>query len=286
MRKQNGFPRTAIIVFSPHGNTLKVAGAVKEGFLSQGIEPTLIDLTGAPWHEIRGFAYSTLNDYDLLVLGSPVYAGRVIEPIETFLSGLPDTEAKLAAVFVTYGLISGNALFHAARLLSKKGYEILGAAKIVASHSMVFEDERDQFILRPSQEDLELATTFGLVLVDKTNHSGLKRMPMDMLKPKKSLAVRIFNKFMATRFGMALLPHVRFTRETCIQCGQCAESCPVNILTLDPYPTQVGDCIKCYNCVRICPTNACMTPRMRVFDMSHKIISRIYKEDPLSALFF
>jgi ferredoxin len=285
MEKQNGFPRTAIIVFSPHGNTLKVAGAVKEGFLSQGIEPTLIDLTGAPWHEIRGFTYSMLNDYDLLVLGSPVYAGRVIEPIEIFLSGLPDTKAKLAAVFVTYGMISWNALFHAARLLSKKGYEILGAAKIVASHSMVFEDERDQFIRRPSQEDLELATTFGRVLVNKTNHFGLKRVPMDMLK-SRSLAVRIFNKFMATRFGMAILPHVRFTRETCIQCGRCAESCPVKILTLDPYPRQVGDCIRCYNCVRICPTGACMAPRMWAFDMLHEIVSRIYKEDPLSALLF
>lgn len=286
MKMQNGFPRTAIIVFSPHGNTLKVAGAMKEGLFSQGIEPTLIDLTGAPWHEIRGFTYSMLNDYDLLVLGSPVYAGRVIEPIEIFLSGLPDTEVKLAAVFVTYGLISGNALSHAAKQLSKKGYAILGAAKIVASHSMVFEDEKDQFILRPSQEDLELATTFGRVLVDKTNHSGLKRMPMDLLKPKKSLAVRIFDKFMATRFGMAILPHVRFTRETCIQCGRCAESCPVKILTLDPYPRQVGDCIRCYNCVRMCPTGACMAPRMWVFDITRKIISRIYKEDPLSALLF
>jgi ferredoxin len=286
MRKQNEFPRIAIIVFSPHGNTIKVAGAVKEGFLSQGIEPTVIDLTGAPWHEIRDFTYSMLNDYDLLVLGSPVYAGRVIEPIEIFLSGLPDTEAKLAAVFVTYGLISGNALVHAAKQLSKKGYAILGAAKIVASHSMVFEDERDQFILRPSQEDLELATTFGRVLVDRTNHSGLERVPVDMLKPKKSLAVRIFNRFMATRFGMAILPHVRFTRETCIQCGRCAESCPVKILTLDPYPRQVGACIRCYNCVRMCPTGACMAPRMWVFDMSRRIISRIYKEDPLSALLF
>jgi len=285
MRKRNGFPRTVIIVFSPHGNTLKVAGAVKEGFLSQGIEPTLIDLTGAPWHEIRGSTYSMLEDCDLLVLGSPVYAWRVIEPIELFLSGLPDTEAKLAAVFVTYGLISGSALYHAARLLSKKGYEILGAAKIVASHSMVFEDEKDQFRLCPSQKDLELATTFGRVLVDKTNQSRLKRVPMDMLKPR-SLAVRIFNKFMATRFGMGLLPHVRFTRETCIQCGRSAESCPVKILTLDPYPRQVGDCIRCYNCIRMCPTGACMTPRMWTFDMFHEIVSRIYKEDPLSALLF
>ena len=285
MKKRNWLPKTVIVVCSPHGNTLKVARAVKEGFLNQGIEPILIDLTGVPWHRIRAFDYSMIEDYDLVVLGSPVYAWRVIEPIELFLLGLPTTNAKLGAVFVTYGLISGSALYHAAKSLFKKGYEILGAAKIVASHSMIFEEEKDQFRLHPDQEDLNLATTFGRILVSKARHSGPRQVPMDMLKPK-SLVIRILEKLIATRFGMALLPRVHFATEICIQCGQCAESCPVNILTLDPYPTQVGDCIKCYNCVNICPTNACMTPSMWAFNTFHEIVSSTYKEDPLSALFF
>ena len=49
--------------------------------------------------------------------------------------------------------------------------------------------------------------------------------------------------------------------ENCIQCGECAEDCPYDVLSLDEgYPMVVADreerCIACQHCFAICPTGA------------------------------
>lgn len=54
---------------------------------------------------------------------------------------------------------------------------------------------------------------------------------------------------------------LQIDQENCIQCGECAEDCPYNILTLDGgYPEVVTDredqCIQCQHCFTVCPTGA------------------------------
>jgi len=103
--------KSIIVVFSPHGNTLKVTEKVKSSFDEQGVESKLINLTGKSWDEISNFGYSIIEKCDLLIVGSPVYAWGITEPIEKFLSNLPNVNDKYAGLFITYGLISGCTLF-------------------------------------------------------------------------------------------------------------------------------------------------------------------------------
>jgi uncharacterized protein (DUF362 family)/NAD-dependent dihydropyrimidine dehydrogenase PreA subunit len=42
----------------------------------------------------------------------------------------------------------------------------------------------------------------------------------------------------------------------CQQCGTCAEICPVDAITLDPWPTVARSCIYCFACRERCPTGA------------------------------
>lgn len=41
--------------------------------------------------------------------------------------------------------------------------------------------------------------------------------------------------------------------ENCVKCGECAKSCPVQAITLDPYPTiNRKKCISCFCCAELC----------------------------------
>jgi uncharacterized protein (DUF362 family)/NAD-dependent dihydropyrimidine dehydrogenase PreA subunit len=52
-----------------------------------------------------------------------------------------------------------------------------------------------------------------------------------------------------------LIPEVN--KEKCIKCGICAKLCPVQCITLKPYPTfDRNVCIKCYCCHEHCPQGA------------------------------
>ncbi|MFQ5808222.1 MAG: DUF362 domain-containing protein [Armatimonadota bacterium] len=46
------------------------------------------------------------------------------------------------------------------------------------------------------------------------------------------------------------------THAECTQCGTCADVCPVDAVTVDPWPTVARSCIYCFACRERCPTGA------------------------------
>jgi formate hydrogenlyase subunit 6/NADH:ubiquinone oxidoreductase subunit I len=73
--------------------------------------------------------------------------------------------------------------------------------------------------------------------------------------------------------------------ERCTTCGLCAETCPVEAVTLSPYPEFGPNCIHCYNCVRLCPEQAIAADLSQVHQ---RIRARAVQmgENPLSQIFF
>ena len=73
--------KTAIVVFSPTGNTLKVAKMLKENLKNNGIQAQLLDITRNKklFHEknYRKFLSENVEEHDLLMIGSPVYAHHI-----------------------------------------------------------------------------------------------------------------------------------------------------------------------------------------------------------------
>ncbi|MBN1261734.1 MAG: 4Fe-4S binding protein, partial [Anaerolineae bacterium] len=49
-------------------------------------------------------------------------------------------------------------------------------------------------------------------------------------------------------------PNVDPTR--CTQCGWCVAECPMQTITLAPYPVLGAQCIRCYRCLTGCPQKA------------------------------
>jgi ferredoxin/multimeric flavodoxin WrbA len=287
-----------ILVFSPHGNTLKVANAVKDGFLKQGIQIDLINLTGRSWDEITNFNYSIIKDSDLLIVGFPVYGWRVIRPMEIILSNLPTVKEKYAGIFVTYGRASGLALFQGGTILIEKGYNLLAGIKIVAKHSRIIDDDTNpdpynKFRTHPNKEDLDMMKNFVQILLKKLNNPKAEQINLNSLVPKISSRIsswmyRILGPIILKRDIIdSLFPEPFFNKDVCIQCGKCARSCPLKLITLEPYPKRNGVCVKCHNCIRVCPTNAIhLSLKARILTYYHdRIMFRNYIEDPWSKIY-
>lgn len=252
--------KTVIVTFSPHGNTRRVAERICKIFDDEKLDVSLIDLTGNEIEKFQHFDFSKIPTFDLLIVVSPLYAWKIILPLEILLSNMPEKQGKCAALAVTYGgVTSGHALYNAAKLLSGKGFFTLGAVKVVASHSNVLDERKDPFIKHPEESDLKQVESFAYGLIDKMESGCKEPIFPDTLKPQ-FLLIRLLSKtYLSKKHSRKFPPGIRFDHKKCIQCGRCVKVCPLNLITLEPYPVRNGVCIKCHNCRRVCPKNAVKT---------------------------
>ncbi len=253
-----------IVVYSPHGNTLKVAGTAKSRLNKLGVQSKLVNLTGKSWEAMQYYDYSKIMPADLYIFAFPVYGWRIIKPMEVFLSKLPESAGAGTGIIVTYGgCTSGRALVQAGHLLKSKGYIVLGAAKIVASHSNVMEHDSYSFISdpdiyrdHPDGKDIKHIESLMTGIVGKLSNPYPVQINTDVLEPQFGFVRLLLKSPIYKRYGPSFPPGVHFNKDKCIRCGKCVGVCPVNIIRLNKFPERIGMCIKCHNCKRICPAEA------------------------------
>nr|MBL0714120.1 hypothetical protein [Desulfobacterales bacterium] len=128
----------AMIVYcSPAGTTRHVAGVMARQCQKLGIEVQEVDLARRPAIEPILSAIARAEDGLCLMIGSPVYVSHAVPPVMDFIAKLPEGTKLPAVPFVTWGgACSGMALFEIGQALERKGLLLVGAAKILAVHSM------------------------------------------------------------------------------------------------------------------------------------------------------
>jgi len=82
-------------------------------------------ITQTPVFEIASTDPSTIKDYDVLILGTPVEAFRPAKETTAFIENIPQTQAKKAVLFCTYALWKGVTFRSLSKQLSDKGYECI-----------------------------------------------------------------------------------------------------------------------------------------------------------------
>ena len=104
---------TCVVYFSRTGNTKRLAQAIA-------------DMAKVPIFDIAGTLPSTIETYDLIILGTPVEGSSPAKETKTFIEGMSKMEGKKAILFCTYRIFGNNRTMKAMeKTLSSKGYDTI-----------------------------------------------------------------------------------------------------------------------------------------------------------------
>jgi ferredoxin len=226
--------------FSPTGTTRQVL----EG-IARGLEATLaapLDLTPPE----AATQQPTEIGRELVLLGAPVYAGRIPAEAAKRLR-LIGGHVTPSLVVVAYGNREyEDALLELRDLAVAQGFNPVAAGAFIGEHS--FDSQETPIATgRPDAEDLRKAEEFGKGIQRKlSEHRALGEM--------EPLRVPGNHPYQQGMEGEATSPAIG---AQCTMCGRCAEACPTAAIT-------VGDCalidrslcILCSACVKACPVGA------------------------------
>lgn len=227
--------QSTIAYFSPTGSTRKI---VREIALAANLKCKETDLT-TPGTSAASLIFS--KD-DFLLLGFPVYSGRVPETLCERLESLRGDNTPVAFV-ATYGNREyDDALLEIGMLLTQKGFKVVAGAAFVTQHSIVPSIAAG----RPDEEDMHAVREFGRRLVDRVREiTDLSALPELQLKGNYP-----FREYK----GIPFKPHAT---KACIECSLCASQCPAGAIPADtPSTTRKDKCISCMRCINICPKQA------------------------------
>jgi ferredoxin len=178
---------------------------------------------------------------DFVILGIPVYSGRVPNLAKNIISSMHGKETPIALI-ATYGNRNyDDALLELKTIMQSNGFLAIAAAAFVAEHSVVQKFGAG----RPNDDDLKVVTMFSELLGDKIagwdakNHSDLQVKGNPNYREYKSILIK---------------PHAK---SSCTQCGLCSKNCPASAISQDnPKKTDRDKCVTCVRCIRICPSKA------------------------------
>jgi ferredoxin/flavodoxin len=242
-----------IVYFSPAGSTRHVARLMEKRFRELGTEPFLFDL--AENSGLSQVISEQIKEDSCLIVGSPVYVSHAVPPIMQFLAELAPAQAT-AVPFVTWGgASSGIALFEMARELDKKGFTILGAAKVLAVHCLMWQLEHPLGEGHPNSEDERMIQKLVDEINRKMQSHGLRGMDLSDLAYQKEEIHAEMEK-MSLEVAKSHMPIREIDEQLCNQCEICAEVCPTASIGFAPYPVFGQNCIYCFSCMRSCPEGA------------------------------
>ncbi len=249
--------KSIIVYFSPAGTTRRIADLIAKTLNKSSHEIEILDMgdpcSDTDFHTLK----NRLKEGDCLWIGSPIYTGHAVPPVEKFISKLPESKGVFAVPFVTYGAVtSGVGLYEMGMQLARRGFLILGAAKILAIHSMLWFSKNPPGNGHPGQDD------------EKQVKSLIKSVVKKIIDPDagNSIDPKILNyqpikvKERAKTWNITLLrqkmPPMKLDKKKCTKCSICAERCPVQNISLNPWPKIGDNCLLCFNCIRYCEPKA------------------------------
>lgn len=240
--------KITLVYFSPTKTTETVLKAIAQG-LAQSLEISGSDITSVNFTrpEIRQTGLAPFGGNDIVLLGAPVYAGRLPADAAGFFKKL-SASGTPAILTVVYGNRAyEDALLELKDIASACGFIPVSGAAFIGEHSFA-STGIPVAMNRPDGNDVKQARDFGGKtgeLLKKTN--GLEKS--DVLKVPGNFPYR-------DGMGKGAPDFIEVT-DMCTNCGTCATVCPSDAIDAQKgYVTMAADCILCCACIKVCPEHA------------------------------
>lgn len=249
--------RICAAYFSPTGNCRKIA---------LGFAETLAEIEECDFEEYDFTLPSgreqvlEFREDDYVAVVFPAYAGRIPNKILPWFKECFRGNGAKATAIISYGNRNpDSALGELKQELEHNGFKVVSAAAVVSEHAFTEKlaggrpDEEDMAeIRRFAGESLKAADRNEPVDIGSRGQVNPYYVPLRSDgKPAKFLKAK----------------PVRDDGK-CIECGQCAEVCPMGSINAENTGETAGICIKCHGCIHECSQGA------RYFDDSDLISHR------------
>lgn len=230
-----------LVCFSPTGGTRRVLEQIAAGTGVERVTRLDVTLPGAP----AGFGEA--GGDDLLLLGAPVYAGRVPEIAMERFAGLRSRGGPAVLVAVYGNRAIEDALQELSALARAAGCVPVAGASFIAEHS--YSTGKGPIAAgRPDDKDLERAREFGREISLRLR--GAERV-RDLREPDLPGSPELRERPVFPVMGPVTDP------DRCTACGACEQLCPTGSITTRAISeTDEAGCILCAACVKGCAFGA------------------------------
>jgi flavodoxin/ferredoxin len=232
--------KSIIIYFSQSGSTFKVARAVHKGMVPHIDQCDLVSIEKADPGDAAA--------YDLIGVGSAVWSGVPLH-VENFIDAMPPMDGKHAFTFATHGVMPLRFMPNMMRLLTGKGFTVIGAKKWYGSVNHPLLPKPYLTDGHPDEIDLREAEDFGRSIpeINRRISAGEKDLipPIPPMPPPRTLE--------------RIIPEKKLNIEKCNypECMLCMDNCRLKVIDLSTSPPTFPEkCPPCFFCELICPAGA------------------------------
>lgn len=246
--------KSLIVYFSQGGTTEQIAESIASGLRHDG---RVVDL-----YNLGQELLPTLERYDSLGVGFPVYYYRPPFLVTDYLEALPDLTGLFVFTFIMYGTYRGDAGNRVREALKCKGGQEIGSFSARGSDYFFGYLKRGYLFSpeAPQEKQIEEATVFGrevgIRLQQRECYDAERDVPPSLIyRVERFLTNRWLVKNVYSRL-------FRVKNEKCNCCGLCEQVCRANNIAIDKggLPRWGRKCLLCLYCEMKCPEEAIVSP--------------------------